>query len=119
MKYSDLRVWQEAMDLVTEIYQMTKLFPSEEKFGLASQLQRAAVSVPSNIAEGHGRKSTNAYLNHLSIPFGSLMEIETQIQIAARLKYITEVDVTRLLARTNHVGKMLSSLKNSLSKHVD
>ena len=63
MKYSDLRVWQDAMNLVTEVYQMTKLFPSEENFGLASQCQKAAVSVPSNIAEGHGRKSTNAYVN--------------------------------------------------------
>lgn len=76
MKYSDLRVWQEAMNLVTEVYRMTKPFPSEEKYGLASQIQRAAVSVPSNIAEGHGRKSTNAFLNHLSIAFGSLMELE-------------------------------------------
>jgi four helix bundle protein len=116
MKYSDLRVWQEAMDLVTEIYQLTKVFPSSEKFGLANQLQRAAVSVPSNIAEGHGRKSTNAYLNHLSIAFGSLMELETQVQIAERLKFITKEDVTRLLAETDQVAKMLSALKKSLNK---
>jgi four helix bundle protein len=116
MKYSDLRVWQEAMDLVTEIYRLSKSFPSEEKYGLASQLQRAAVSVPSNIAEGHGRKSTSAYINHLSIAFGSLMELETQIQISLRLDYATEGDVTRLLAKTDHVGKMLSALKNSLKK---
>jgi four helix bundle protein len=78
--------------------------------------KRAAVSVPSNIAEGHGRKSTSAYINHLSIAFGSLMEVETQIQIALRLDYVTEVDATRLLAKTDHVGKMLSALKNSLKK---
>lgn len=116
MKYSDLRVWQDAMNLVIEVYRMTKLFPSEEKFGLASQIQRAAVSVPSNIAEGHGRKSTNAYVNHLSIAFGSLMELETQVQIAARLEYITQDDAIRFLAKTDQIGKMIGALKNSLSK---
>ena len=116
MKYSDLRVWQEAMDLVSEVYRLSKSFPSEEKYGLASQIQRAVVSVPSNIAEGHGRKSTSAYTNHLSIAFGSLMGLETQLQIALRLDYATEVDVTRLLAKSDHVGKMLSTLKNSLNK---
>lgn len=116
MKYSELRVWQEAMDLVTEIYRLSKSFPSEEKFGLASQMQRAAVSVPSNIAEGHGRKSTSAYTNHLSIAFGSLMELETQVQIASRLGYATDAHVAALLAKTDHVGKMLSALKKSLNR---
>jgi four helix bundle protein len=116
MKYSDLRVWQEAMDLVTETYRMTKPFPSAEKYGFASQIQRAAVSVPSNIAEGHGRKSTNAYLNHLSIAFGSLMELETQVQISARLEYITEEDANHILARTDQIGKMIGALRKSLSK---
>jgi four helix bundle protein len=116
VKYSDLRVWQEAMDLVTEVYRLSKSFPSEEKYGLASQMQKAAVSVPSDIAEGHGRKSTNAYTNHLSTTLGSLMELETQIQIALRLDYAAKVEVTPLLARTDHVGKMLSALKSSLNK---
>jgi four helix bundle protein len=116
MKYSDLRVWQEAMNLVTKIYRMTKTFPSEEKYGLASQIQRTPVSVPSNIAEGHGRKSTDAYLNHLSIAFGSLMEFETQVQIAARLEYITEDDANHFLVKTDQVGKMIGALKKSLSK---
>jgi four helix bundle protein len=116
VKYSELRVWQEATDLVTEIYGLSKSFPLEEKYGLISQLQRAAVSVPSNIAEGHGRKSTNAYTNHLSIAFGSLMELETQIQIALRLHYLSDVEATSLLDRTNRIGKMLSALKNSLAK---
>ena len=116
VRYSDLRVWQEGMDLVTEVYRVTRGFPAEEKFGLASQMQRAAVSVPSNIAEGRGRKSTRAYTNHLSIAFGSLMELETQIQIALRLAYAAEDDATQLLAKTNDVGKMLSALKNSLNK---
>ncbi len=116
MKYSDLRVWQEAMNLVVDVYKLSKTFPSGEKFGLASQIQRAAVSVPSNIAEGHGRKSTSAYTNHLSIAFGSLMELETQIQIAVRLDYASEAEVSHLLSRTDQVGKMLGALKKSLSK---
>ena len=89
MKYSELVVWQKAMDLVTEIYKITATFPSDERFGLSSQARRAAVSIPSNIAEGHGRKSTGAYVNHLSIAYGSLMELETQIQIAVRLNFVT------------------------------
>jgi len=88
LKYSELIVWQKSMDLVADIYRSTALFPVEERFGLASQSRRAAVSIPSNIAEGHGRKSTGAYVNFLSIAYGSLMELETQIQIAARLNYL-------------------------------
>jgi len=82
MNYCELIVWQKAMDLVTEIYKITATFPSEERFGLSSQARRAAVSIPSNIAEGHGRKTSGAYLNYLSIAYGSLMELETQLQIA-------------------------------------
>ena len=89
MKYSELIVWQKAMDLVTEIYKITSTFPSDERFGLSSQARRAAVSIPSNIAEGHGRKATGAYVNHLSIAYGSLVELETQIQIAVRLNFVT------------------------------
>jgi len=70
VKYSELQVWEKAMELVTHVYQLTRGFPVEEKFGLISQLQRAAVSIPANIAEGHGRKSTGAYSNHISIANG-------------------------------------------------
>jgi four helix bundle protein len=115
MKYSELLVWQKAMDLVTEIYKITATFPSEERFGLSSQARRAAVSIPSNIAEGHGRKSTGAYLNHLSIAFGSLMELETQILIAARLEFISSDEPPRLLTKTAEIGKMLTGLKKSLA----
>lgn len=115
MKYSELVVWQKAMDLVTEIYKITGSFPIEERFGLSSQARRAAVSIPSNIAEGHGRKSTGAYLNHLSIAYGSLMELETQLQIAYRLTFIQEENTVILLKQTNEIGKMLSGLKKSLS----
>ena len=114
MKYSDLIVWQKAMDLVTGIYKITATFPSEERFGLSSQARRAAVSIPSNIAEGHGRKSTGAYINHLSIALGSLMELETQIQIALRLTFVSTDETDILLVQTNEIGKMLSGLKKSL-----
>jgi four helix bundle protein len=116
MKYSELLVWQRAMDLVTEIYKITSTFPGEERFGLSSQARRAAVSIPSNIAEGHGRKATGAYINHLSIAFGSLMELETQTQIAARLNFIKEDSAATLLNKMDEIGKMLTGLKNSLSE---
>lgn len=84
---------------------------------MSSQMRRAAVSVPSNIAEGHGRKATAAYLNHLSIAYGSLMELETQIQIAARLSLIVSDVASNLLVETDEIGKMLSGLKKSLSEN--
>ena len=115
MHYTELKVWQKAMDLVTGIYKVTASFPSDERFGLTSQARRAAVSIPSNIAEGHGRKATGAYLNHLSIAYGSLMELETQLQIALRMNFVGEDETTALLTQTNEIGKMLNGLKKSLS----
>ncbi|MBX9903735.1 MAG: four helix bundle protein [Burkholderiales bacterium] len=119
MKYRDLKVWQKAMDLTDAVYLTTGRFPSNEQFGLCSQLRRAAVSVPSNIAEGHGRKYTNAYMNHLSIAFGSLMEVETLIAISLRQNYLDQALADALLARTNEIGKMLSGLQKSLKIKVD
>ena len=116
MKYNELVVWQKAMDLVTEIYRITGTFPAEERFGLSSQARRAAVSIPSNIAEGHGRKATGAYVNHLSIAYGSLMELETQIQIAARLDFLARNQADTLLTRTDEIGKMITGLKKSLAE---
>ena len=116
MKHSDLLVWQKAMNLVTEIYITTTTFPNEERFGLVSQARRAAVSIPSNIAEGHGRKLTGAYINHLSIAYGSLMELETQTQIAVRLSFVPEDKASALLKQMDEIGKMLTGLKNSLSE---
>lgn len=115
MNHSDLVVWQKAMDLVTKIYKVTATFPSEERFSLSSQMRRAAVSIPSNIAEGHGRKLTAAYLNHLSIAYGSLMELETQIQVASRLNFIVAAETSVLLLQTSEIGKMLNGLKKTLS----
>jgi four helix bundle protein len=88
--YKELIVWQKAMDLVEEVYKATRSFPREEIYGLTSQLRRAAVSIPSNIAEGQGRSTTPDFLRDLSIPYGSLLEVETQILIAIRLGYLAK-----------------------------
>ena len=96
MKHEDLIVWQKSMILVKEIYQESKNFPADERFGLTSQIRRSAVSIPSNIAEGHGRKSTKAYINHLSIAFGSLMELETLLKILAEVRLFIENKVTKI-----------------------
>jgi four helix bundle protein len=115
MDYRELVVWQKTMDLVTEIYKVTASFPNEEKFGLSSQARRAAVSIPSNIAEGHGRKATGAYMNHISIAYGSLMELETQMQIGERLSFLSSEKVAAILERISEIARMLNGLKKSLS----
>jgi four helix bundle protein len=111
--HKDLEVWQKAMDLVIDIYKLTALFPSKEVYGLASQMQRAAVSIPSNIAEGHGLKQTQAYLRHLAIANGSLTELETQLEIADRLGYLS-VEGRPIIQKAHEVGRMLSGLRKSL-----
>ena len=103
------------MTLVETAYAITRRFPVEERYGLVSQIQRSAVSIPCNIAEGHGRKSTGAYLQHLSIASGSLMELETQLQLAQRLDYLSLETLNELLTRTDEIGKMLAGLQNSLN----
>lgn len=112
--FRDLQVWQRAMDLVTECYRLTKRFPADERFGLTSQLQRAAVSVPANIAEGHGRGTTPAFINHLWIANGSLSELETHLLVAQRLGYIAETDLMLAFDLTGQVGRMLIGLRRSL-----
>ncbi|MDT4952527.1 MAG: hypothetical protein QOJ02_665 [Acidobacteriota bacterium] len=112
--YSELVAWQKAMDLVEGIYAATKKFPKEEIYGLTSQIRRAAVSVPSNIAEGQGRKSVNEFLHHLSIAYGSLREVETQILIAGRLSYLEQEEINHLLELSAEVGRLLNGLSHSL-----
>jgi four helix bundle protein len=114
--YRDLIVWQKAMDLVEMVYKATHTFPSEEMFGLKSQLRRAAVSVPSNIAEGQGRHTTREFLHFLSISNGSLREIETQILIAGRLNYLPENQCTQMLELANQIGRLRNRLVASLEK---
>ena len=115
--HKDLEVWQKAMDLVIDIYKLTASFPSKEVYGLASQMQRAAVSIPSNIAEGHGLKQTQAYLRHLAIANGSLTELETQLEIAERLGYLS-VEGRPIIQKAHEVGRMLSGLRKSLRSRL-
>lgn len=103
--YSDLIVWQKAMDLVEAVY---RVFPKEEVYGLTAQLRRAAVSVPSNIAEGQGRRSTREFLHYLSIAHGSLRELETQLLIAARLGYCDAAEQENLTEITAEVGRLIN-----------
>lgn len=116
--YRELQVWQKSMELVVECYRVAEMFPKSETYGLASQLQRAAVSVPANIAEGQGRNHTREFINHLSIAYGSLMEVETHLQIAARLRYIDESLLDRLLLLSNEIGRMLNGLMQSLQRKL-
>ena len=114
--YRDLEVWQKSMDLVVECYQITKKFPKAEIYGLTSQLQRAAVSIPANIAEGRERQYTKEFLQHLSIAYGSLAELETHLQIAQRLDYLDMNHLKQMLDKTAEVGRMLNGLRKSLEK---
>jgi four helix bundle protein len=112
--YRDLRVWEKAMDLVVATYQLTIQFPQNELYGLVSQIQTAAVSIPANIAEGHGREHLGDYLHHLSMANGSLMELETHFLIAGRLGYLKVEQINQFLDQTAEVGRMLAGLIRSL-----
>jgi four helix bundle protein len=113
--YRDLRVWEKSMDLVVESYRVSRLLPKTETFGLISQIQRAAVSVPANIAEGYGREHLGDYLRHLSIAGGSLMELETHMLIVTRL-YIPMDDVKCALDMVREIDRMLSGLTKKLKE---
>lgn len=114
--FRDLRVWQAGMELVEQVYLLTQTFPKQEMYGLASQIQRAAVSVPSNIAEGHTREHSKEFLHHLSIAQASLAELETQLEIALRLKYLLPEQLEQMLQRVMSLGKQLYALRNALMK---
>ncbi len=118
MQYEELEVWQQAMDWVILVYQETRRFPREEIYGLTSQIRRAAVSVPSNIAEGQGRRSTKEFLNHLAIARGSLFEVETQVKLATRLDYLTHERTRAILDNSRTVGRLLNGLIRALEKKL-
>jgi four helix bundle protein len=113
--YQELIVWQKAMDLVEEVYIASKSFPREEIYGLTSQLRRAAISIPSNVAEGQGRRTTPDFLRHLSIAYGSLREVETQILIATRLRYLAQGRCQDVMKITGEVGRLMNGLMASLA----
>jgi len=104
------------MDLVISCYQSNKDFPKNEVYGLAGQLQRAAVTIPANIAEGRARKHSKEFIQHLSIAYSSLAELETHIQIAQRLNYISSADTKQLLEQSAEIGRMINGLRKSIEK---
>lgn len=115
LHYQELIVWRRAMKLVELVYQPTKQFPREELYGLTSQIRRAAVSIPSNIAEGQARKSTAEFRNFLSIAQGSRAELETQLLIAVRLKYLSQEQAEPCMAWLDEISRMLNALQAKLA----
>jgi four helix bundle protein len=113
--YKDLLVWQRGMDLVVSVYEIAARLPVSEQFGLISQMRRSAISVPSNIAEGYGRQATGEYRHHLSIARGSLLELETQLLLCQRLKYLRERETPAIADKITELSKMLGSLISKLS----
>lgn len=116
--YRELKVWQKAYQLCLDIYKITKEFPKEERYGLTSQIRRAAVSVPSNIAEGYGRKTTAEYIYFLYTAYGSNCELDTQIQLSSDLGYVKAGDITVIQEHIGEVERMLKALIKALeNKH--
>ena len=113
--YRDLKVWQKSMLLVSDVYLITRTFPKEEVYGLVSQIRRSAVSIPSNIAEGYGRNSTNDYIRFLQIASGALYELQTQLEISMKLGYLLRDGFERVYEQSREIERMLSSLIKKLS----
>ena len=112
--YRDLEVWRKAIDLVVCSYELTRKFPKNEIYGLSNQIQRSAVSIPANIAEGQGRQHSKEFLRYLSIAYGSPAELETHIEIAKRLLYINDQQVEEMLSMSSKIGRMINGLKKSI-----
>ncbi len=112
--FKDLRVWQQSMDVVTDIYKLMGHLPMEEKFGLSDQIRRASVSIPSNIAEGQARGSNKEFCHFLSISRGSLAEVETQLLLTVRLGFLQEQPVSEIIARLRDIDKMIGGLMRHL-----
>ena len=113
--FRDLEVWRLGLDLVEVTYRCTATFPKSETFGLAAQMRRAAVSIPSNIAEGQARSHTKEFLHFLSTAQGSVAEVQTQLELAGRLKYLSREQVEHALERADQLAKQLHALRNSLA----
>jgi len=113
--YRDLLVWQKAMQFVTRIYAVTNKLPKEESYGLISQIRRSSVSIPSNIAEGYGRNSSNDYIRFLQISIGSLYELQTQLEVCLNLKYVSQLLFDDMNEKSREIERMLSTLINKLN----
>ena len=116
--YEDLKVWQQSILLVERIYILTEIFPKKEQYRLVDQLCRAAVSVPSNIAEGSMRHTTREYIRFIGIAQGSLAEVETQLIISQRLNYLKEDSFMSTMTLAREIGKMLNALRQALEKRL-
>ncbi len=114
--FRTLLIWQKSMTLVTAIYQSTRKFPKEELFGLTSQLRRCSVSIPSNIAEGSGRESDKDYIRFLTISVGSLFELQTQLEIAKNIDYLTQEEFNKQYEDTRELERMLVSFIKKVKK---
>lgn len=114
--YRDLILWQKAMDLTELIYNSSKVFPREDVYGLTSQVRRSAISIPSNIAEGYSRNTKGEYIQFLGIAKGSLCELETQVLLANRFKYLSNTEVEAIINLSTEVGKLLTTFISNLKK---
>jgi four helix bundle protein len=112
--FKELKVWEKAYQLCLDLYKATADFPNEEKYGLSSQMRRSAISIPSNIAEGYGRKTIPDYVRCLYIAYGSTCELETQTLLSGDLNYLNEADQSSLLEKIKEVERMLMALIKSL-----
>ena len=112
--YKEFTVWQKSMDLAVEVYSLIKKLPKEELYGLSSQIRRAVISIPSNIAEGQGRNSTREFVKFLAIARGSQCEVETQLQLCIRLGYLSEEETKVVLGICEEISKMLNALIKKL-----
>ena len=112
--YRDLVVWQKAMDLTTMLYQIVRKLPKEETYALSDQMRRAAISIPSNIAEGFGRNSTKEYTHFLYITKGSVCELETQLMLCVRIEYLTEIEIQPIMILLEEIGKMIATITKNL-----
>lgn len=118
LHYRELIAWQKAMELVKLVYESTGKFPKEEIYGLTGQMRMASVAIPSNIAEGQGRSSTKDFLRFISVSYGSLLELETQISISEMLKFLTSEEAKLLLEKCAEVGRIVNGLRVSLEKKL-
>ena len=116
--YKELQVWQKAMDLVVEIYKISKLLPKEETYGISDQIRRAAVSIPSNIAEGQSRNSAKEFIQFLSIARGSLAELETQLLICVKVNMLTNENINNAQIAIIEIGKMIKGLMIKLNSQL-
>jgi four helix bundle protein len=116
--FRELDVWKMSMDLVMDCYDLTDRYPLHERYGLSGQTRRSAVSIPSNVAEGHNRHAEKAYLNHVNIALGSQAELDTQLEIALRRGYINALEAAPALEKLARTGQMLHGLQRSLKRRL-